>query len=319
VVGVENVVTELTSVACPLFINRFVRSPVDSNDLALSIVNVDITVVAAERTNTGTSLEVPWTRSESILRRGESTDRADLNDVATELRSELAQNERRGLHVRSSESESKLTVARDFLSKANASTALDTALKVKSHVLAQRKSLWSVSLHLNKSTRGRPVEQRIVLERTLTTAVADRAVERVVHEKKFENALSIFVNLRGIGIDGKPFSRGQSTACLWLGHLAHGAVRLLIADLNQAHATHPDGFHPRVVAKNRDLEAEPFHRFNDHLPFGNLDVDIVDRNIDELNVCYRCHAIRFYEVVSRLSVSGQGEVYRPWGLLWVRR
>ncbi len=111
---------------------------------------------------------------------------------------------------------------------------------------------------LDEPALSRPVGHRLVLEGALASFVADGAVERVVEEQEFENAL--------LGLSGR---LGLSEDLLAVGHLDE--ARRLEArtpgtgDLDKAHPAHADRGHPRVVAKARDEDAGPLGRRDDEL------------------------------------------------------
>ena len=98
-----------------------------------------------------------------------------------------------------------MAVPRNFLSKTNTPTALNPPLQVERHILAERECFWSMSFDLNITAGRRAVVKRIVLKRALTATITDRAVEWVIDEQEFENALTVFVKCLGVGINHKAF------------------------------------------------------------------------------------------------------------------
>ena len=129
-------------------------------------------------------MEVPGAGAEAVLAVGKRSDRADFDDISAKFGGEfgLAEGDRLGLVA--SEPECELAVARDFFGEADAAGALDATLEVEGDVVAERERFDCVALLLDESTGGGAVEKGVVLERTLASTVADRAVEGVVDEKK---------------------------------------------------------------------------------------------------------------------------------------
>ena len=124
--------------------------------------------------------EVPGPGPEAVLARGERADRADLHGVAREVRVERLLFEVQDLHAIAAVDEVDERVARDLVGEADAPRALDAALAVEQHELAQRDRLREVALLLDEARLARPERERLVLQRALAAAVAHRAVERVV-------------------------------------------------------------------------------------------------------------------------------------------
>jgi len=129
------------------------------------------------------------------------------------------------------------------------------------------------------------------LERAFSASVAYWAIEGVVDEEEFKDTFTIFVDLFGVGIDDHVVAGGESAGGLGFWHFADGAVWLFESDFDEAHPAHADRFHARVVAENRNFKAESFHGFDDEFVFWNLKFNIVDRDGDQLFLCYRCHGV----------------------------
>ena len=138
-------------------------------------------------------------------------------------------------------------IARDLGREPRAAAALDAALPVEQHQVADRDRLLEVALLLDEARLAGPERERLVLERALATAVAHRAVERVVDEQELEHAV-----LRGLhGVDSgcaRPCRRSTGVAQRDL-QAAHAL------DLDEAHAAHADRLHALVPAEPRDVRA----------------------------------------------------------------
>src|SRR6185436_7099703 len=102
----------------------------------------------------------------------------DLHGVAGEVRRERLVGVGDDLRVGTTLAEVDQRVARDLGREARAATALDAPLAVEQHEVADRHRLLEMALLLDEARFTRPEREGLVLQRALTTAVADRAVER---------------------------------------------------------------------------------------------------------------------------------------------
>ena len=132
---------------------------------------------------------------------GERTDRADLHGVAAEVRREGLVGEGVDLGLVAPADELDQRVARHLVGEAGAAVALDAALAVEEHEVAERDRLLEVPLLLDEAGLARAEGQRLVLQRALAALVAHRAVERVVDEQELEDAVLRLLHLLGGGDD----------------------------------------------------------------------------------------------------------------------
>ena len=138
-------------------------------------------------------------------------------------------------------------VARDLVGEPRAAAALDAALAVEQHEVADRDRLLEVALLLDEARLARPERERLVLQRALAAAVADRAVERVVDEQELEHAV---LDL------SSPSSRLRvHDHAVGDGRRARGREAAHAFDLDEAHAAHADRLHALVPAEARDVDA----------------------------------------------------------------
>src|SRR2546423_6991555 len=118
-------------------------------------------------------------------------------------------------------------------------------------------------------------KQGVVLERTFATAIADRAIERMVDEKEFENAPAVGVDGFGVGVDGHTVAGGEGAGGLRLGHFLYLPVLAFEADFDEAHAAHANRLHARVVTEDGDFEAEALDGFDYKFALGDFEFDVV--------------------------------------------
>ncbi len=215
-------------------------------------------------------VEVPGAGREAVGRRGERADRADLHGVAAEVGGEGLGGEGRDLDGLAAPGEVDLCLAGHLGGEAGAAGALNAALTVEQHQVRDGDRLLEVALLLNEARLARAVGQRLVLQRALATLVAHRAVERVVGEQELEHAVLGLLDLLRGGVDDHALA-GLDEA----GRLQGGAPRAL--HLDQAHAAHADGLHPRVVAEAGDVGPGALGRGDQQLALLRADLAPVER------------------------------------------
>ena len=216
-------------------------------------------------------LEVPRPGLEPVLARGERAHRADLHGVAREVRVERLPGEVEHLHAVAAVDEVDQRVARDLVGEARAPAALDAALAVEQHELAEPDRLLEVPLLLDEARLAGTERERLVLQRALAAAVAHRAVERMVHEQELEDA--VLDLLHRVGLCAADHSLGDRRG-------ARGRESTHTVDLDEAHAAHADRLHPLVPAETRDVDAVLLRGLDQQLAGLGLEGDVVDRDGD---------------------------------------
>ena len=95
--------------------------------------------------------EVPRSRFEAVLPRGERADRTDLHGVAREVRVERLLGEVQDLHLLAPVDEVDEGITRDLLREPRAAPALDAALTVEQDELAELDRLLEMALFLDEA------------------------------------------------------------------------------------------------------------------------------------------------------------------------
>ena len=188
-VGVDPLVAVAALVAEPALVHRLGVDAEQTHDAVRRRLD---RAPAADRAGLARRLgrlEVPRTRLEAVRARGQRADGADLHDVAGEVRRERLVGIGDDLGLLAAPAEVDERVARDLGGEARAAPALDAALPVEQHEVADRDRLLEVPLLLDVARLAGAERQRLVLERALAAAVAHRAVERVVDEEELEHAV----------------------------------------------------------------------------------------------------------------------------------
>src|SRR4029077_10176617 len=220
----------------------------DALDGALARRGAGVAPGRAEPADGRHVLDLPRSRLEPVLGRREGPDRAELDHVARKRRAVWILAERRDLRVRPAVPGDQLLVLRHVAREAGAAVAEDAALAVEGDEGRDRDRLVERQLRERHPRRAGAVAEGQVLERTLAALVADRAVERVVHEDELERSL---LTLRGPGGRRRgshhhPVLGGQRAARLELGEAL---------DLDEAHSAGSDRrAEARLVAEDRDLD-----------------------------------------------------------------
>ena len=81
--------------------------------------------------------------------------------------------------------------------------------------------------HFYKPARAWAVEKCVVLEWALSTAVADRTVQRVIDKQEFKNTFAVFLDRIGLSVNDQSFAYRQSTGGGWLRKHSNRSVGLL--------------------------------------------------------------------------------------------
>ena len=180
VVGVHPLEAVATLVAQPAVVHRLGVDAEQAHEAVRRRLHRAAALHRARRARRLDRREVPGPGAEAVLARGQRADRADLHGVAREVRVERLLFEVQDLHAIAAVDEVDERVARDLVGEADAARALDAALAVEQHEVAQRDRLREVALLLDEPRLAGTERERLVLQRALAAAVADRAVERVV-------------------------------------------------------------------------------------------------------------------------------------------
>ena len=216
-----------------------------------------------------------WSRSQGrALKRYGDAVRAPTGQICTVLPAEVAGEGvvREGVDLRLAAAvlEVDQRVAGDVLGEAGAPVAEDAALAVEGHEVADRDRLLEVPLLLDEPALARAVGHRLVLEGALAALVADRAVERVVHEQELEDAVLGLLRGLALGLHDH-VGRHRDHA----GRLERRATARV--DVDDAHAAHAHRLHARVVAEARDVGAGALGGLDHELAGHGLDRRAVDR------------------------------------------
>ena len=138
-----------------------------------------------------------------------------------------------------------------------------------------------------------------VLQRAFTALVADRAVERMAGQQKFQHVFTRVLHLlrgranrhalthrRGTSGCQLRHPRDHDVASLVLHHLFGGRIDLRRADVDKTHAAHAYRLELRVITKHRNIVADLLRRVDDQRPLRNG-----HRNTVNCQVYQICHFV----------------------------
>ena len=174
-----------------------------------------------------------------------------MYDVAREIRSIRIIREGVDFGCISAVDEVDERIAGHFFGEPGATVTQDAALTVKQYQFGDRNWLFKVTLLFNETRFTRTEGQRLILQRTLAALVAHGAIERVVYQQEFKDAVLGFFDHIRLGINDHAFGTRLHTGRL-KGH-ATGA-----RNFNQTHPTHAHFAHAGVPAEPGDVGAMAF-------------------------------------------------------------
>ena len=210
--------------------------------------------------------EFPGPRVEGVGLGGQRADRAQIDDVARQLRGERLLEIGADLHMLAAPGGAELLDAGDLGHESDAARAVDAAR----HVGLDQRAEILVGHRALVLGEARPVEtvgHRLVLQVALAALVADRAIERVVDEQELHHPLARFLDHRRVGADDHAVADRHRTGRDGLGRALH---------LDQAHAAIAGDRQALVIAEARNLHAGLLAGLENGDPVLHLDL-AVDR------------------------------------------
>ena len=120
-----------------------------------------------------------------------------------------------------------------------------------------------------------------VLQLAFARLIADGAVEGMINQQEFEDALTRAFRGRGLRLHNHSFGDGRGTGDLELGRLL---------DLDEAHAAYTRDLQAGMVAVVRDEDARLLRRFNDQRPGRHAHRGAVDSEINQA-ICHQPSAL----------------------------
>ena len=250
----------------PLLVDILVQQRDHPLHLAAARIDADI---AADRVHHVDGLglgQLPRPGVEGVGLRGQRADRAEIDDIARQLRGQRLLDIGADLHVLAAPGGAELLDAGHLGDEADAARAVDAArhmgLDQRAEILVRHRAL--------VLGEARPVESvghRLVLQIALATLVADRAIQRVVDQQELHHPLARLPHRRRVGADHHVVADRHRAGGDRLGRALH---------LDQAHAAIAGDRQAFVIAEARDLHARLFAGLEDGDPVLDLDLNPVD-------------------------------------------
>src|SRR4051794_2938526 len=270
---VNRLVGKAALVAEPAVVHLGVVAREDADDLGVvPDRELDVALARAQRAQRTCVLDVPGPCAEAVGGRGERAHRAELDDVAAERRDVGAAVVGAYEGVVASLEEHQLVVLGHLLREADAAVAEDAALAVDRDQRRQLERLLEVALWLDEARAAGAPAEGDVLKRALAALVADRAVERVVHEQELDYRVLSLLDVVGGGVHHHPVLDRRGAGGLELRH----ALDLDEAHAARAHRLAQLGF----VAEVGDLDVALLGGVHEHLALGRAHLAPVDLEDD---------------------------------------
>src|SRR5262249_41409904 len=190
---------------------------------------------SAVRAHTPRGAIVPRPRPKAVGGAGQRADRTDLHRVPDELAVDGLGERRPDLAVVAALEPLQRVIPGNDLAEPHAPPAEDAPLAVEDEHRPHADVLAKGALGFNEPPLPRPKLERVVLQRALAALVADRAVQRVVHQQELEDALLAGLHALGLRAHDHVFADLLRAGGDQLRHLL---------DLHEAHAARPERRHP---------------------------------------------------------------------------
>src|SRR5579883_2255991 len=222
-------------------------------------------------------LHLPGTRFVTVGARGERTNRTDVDAgpalVALEMIAAVGHDFSRGAAI----ADTERAYAESLAANADTAIAKNTARRIVKH---DRRPLFFVDVNLGFAVTAlaRSVAENHVLQFALAALVADRTIERMVGQQKFERAFACLSHLRRIGMHDHAFGHRERAGYLQFRRLLN---------FDQTHAAGGLQRQIVVVAERRDRNA----RF-----FGGIDQQRAGRGGQLLSVDRKFNWVSHYSL-----------------------
>ena len=135
-------------------------------------------------------LEEPCAHLETEILRRQRADRANVHGVERVIVVERHSGERRDGVVAAAIDDAERVVARDVAREADAARAENAAFRVEHDARPEINGFRLVNFRLDEAARALAVIHRVFLQLAFAGLVANRAVERMIDEQRFEHAFA---------------------------------------------------------------------------------------------------------------------------------
>jgi hypothetical protein len=238
-------------------------------NLAARVLDLDVAAGRTARADGRHRVQLPGPHLEAEVLGGQRADRADVDGVQRVGIVQLVARRRRQHLAVAPVRHLQLVGLRDLVAHADAARAEDAALLIQHDVRADVDDLVLPDLDAVVA-RELPVPVEVVLlQQAFAGLVADRAVDRVVHQRELQHLTAHVQRPRRSGLDLHLVGDRRVA----------GRHRLRLS-LHVDQALPADGGRrqPRVVAEERNVRTDGVARLEQHRPLGELVRFAVDRD-----------------------------------------
>ena len=269
-------------VADPFLIHAVVVARDDPHHFAALGIDADVAAQSVHHVD-GLGLgQLPRPRGKGVGLGGQRADRAEVDDVALQVRVKRLVQVAGDLGIFAAPGLAHLGDPGDFRGEAHAAGAGNAARhrggdqRAEVQILA-RPFRFAVTAEIDA------VGHRLILQIALAALIADRAVERVVDQQELHHAFTGVAHHRGVGLDHRRLAVRAGAQVAHLHGAACGGLRRAAGHFHQAHPAVARDGQPLVVAKARDLHPSDFRRLDQRHRAIDLDHDAVDADFLEVS------------------------------------
>mmetsp|Transcript_35721 Transcript_35721/g.50029 ORF Transcript_35721/g.50029 Transcript_35721/m.50029 type:complete len:367 (-) Transcript_35721:346-1446(-) len=197
----ESIVGESSLVRDPFLIHGFVEARDDSHHLVIARIHPDGGAHGVRNINGFGALQLPGPRSESVRLRRERANRAKIDDVSRHLRiKEGVLDVSADLHSVTASRSAKHWRTCHLGGEPDASRAVDATSHDSLH---KRADVFVLYTTFGKEEAGTVATEShgLILEVTLATLVANRAIKGVIRKEKLHDSLTSLVHQWRVGLD----------------------------------------------------------------------------------------------------------------------
>ena len=134
-----------------------------------------------------------------------------------------------------------------------------------------------MTLFFDEPTFARPVTERLILQRTFSAFIANRAIKRMICEQQLKHTFLRFFD--GVSRGANNLSFGNWRHARHNHHWSAGCF-----NFNKTLSTHADRTHARVVTKSWDEIIRAIGSGDDHLAFAGQDRFVVDSDVYNIRI-----------------------------------
>src|SRR5262249_51853809 len=245
---------------------------VAADDLAVPHTQRSLAAVRAMRTNRADVIHFPRPRLVAVHAARQSANRTDVDAHPALIAIKMIEMIGRDFRMRPAIDYAERPYTHPFVADPDAAITENAAWSIEEN---HRRPLLFVHVQLlfNETALARAVAERHVLQFAFAALVANRAIQRMVSQQKFERALARLANLWRFGVHYHALGHGKRAADLQFGSLFH---------LHQAHAARGLQRQAVVIAERRDLDAHLLGGIDNQSSRRRLHRLAVDRQVNDV-------------------------------------